>query len=219
VDLPPSWPARGWLILTQPVNPTGELVPEPVLRDLVFGSGRPVLVDESFLDFTGHPSAARWISQRPELFVLRSLTKFYALPGLRLAALLAHEETLRPLRAWREPWQVSVVAEAAGLAALEDTEYAARSRAFVREQRTWLSSQLAALPGTMPVKSEVNYLLVRLRYPASTLSAALLERGILVRNCAGWPGVIGEAVRVAVRTRPENERLVSAWRDTLCEQF
>jgi threonine-phosphate decarboxylase len=217
VDRPETWPAKGWLILTQPVNPTGKLVPERALCDLVFGSSRPVLVDESFLDFTDHPSAARWISQRPNLFVLRSLTKFYALPGLRIGALLAHQETLRPLRAWREPWQVNVLAEAAALTALADAAHATRSRSFVREERAWLCAQLAGLPGTAPQESEANYLLVRLAYPAGRLCAALRERRILIRNCAGWPGVDGDAVRVAVRTRAENERLVSAWRDTLCD--
>jgi len=219
VERPGAWPAEGWLILTQPVNPTGKLVPERTLCDLIFNSSRPVLVDESFLDFTDHPSSARWISQRPNLLVLRSLTKFYALPGLRVGALLAHEETLRPLRAWREPWQVNVLAEAAALAALADTAHATRSRSFMRDERAWLCAQLAELPGTAPQESEANYLLVRLAYPAGRLSAALLERRILIRNCAGWPGVEGEAVRVAVRTRAENERLISAWRDALCGCF
>jgi threonine-phosphate decarboxylase len=191
----------GLLVVTQPVNPTGATV-NTELR-------APLLVDESFLEFTGLPSAAR----RSDVWVLRSLTKFYALPGLRIGALIGPREEVARLREWREPWQVNVLAEAAALAAIADHEHARRTLAFVRSERAWME---ASLP-VRPEPSCANYLFVRLPYRSAALCEHLLERKILVRDCTGTPGVAGQAVRVAVRTRAENERLVAAWKEFSCE--
>ena len=80
---------EGLLVLTQPNNPTGAALPSDALEQWLLRTDNPVLLDESFLDFTGLPSAARLLERRPQLWILRSLTKFYALPGLRIGALLA----------------------------------------------------------------------------------------------------------------------------------
>ena len=190
----PNAGSHGLRVVTRPINPTGEM-PE------LSGLQGPALIDESFLEFTGEPSAA------DRFFVLRSLTKFYALPGLRIGALIGPPGW----RHARPPWQVNVLTEEAALAALADDDHAARSIAFVREERKWLCKQLNA-----PNEGHANYIYVPLEFPARLLCDHLLEYKILVRNCAGWPGLEREAVRVAVRTRAENERLVAAWRSFSC---
>jgi threonine-phosphate decarboxylase len=155
---------------------------------------------------------------RPNLFVLRSLTKFYALPGLRVGALCASKDVIARLRDRREPWQVNALAEQAALAALADTDHASRTTEFVALQRAWLRDQLSSLPGVHPQPSSANYLLVALDYAAEPLASHLLSRKILVRDCTGWPGVEFEsAVRIAVRTRAENERLIAAWEAFPCD--
>ena len=191
---------EGLLVLTQPVNPTGAVVNtdhEP-----------PLLVDESFVEFTGLPSAAA----RPDVWVLRSLTKFYALPGLRIGALIGPREDVERLRPRREPWQVNVLAEAAALAAIADCEHARQTLEFVERERAWLAANLPV----RPEPSCANYLFVRLPHAAAPLCAHLLERKILIRDCAGMPGIDGPAVRIAVRTRDENERLVATWKEFAC---
>src|SRR3954452_3971305 len=109
----------GLLVTTQPNNPTGATVNTDLRA--------PLLVDESFLEFTGLPSAAA----RPDVWVLRSLTKFYALPGLRIGALIGPADEVERLREQREPWQVNVLAEAAALAAIADREHARRTLELV----------------------------------------------------------------------------------------
>jgi threonine-phosphate decarboxylase len=176
-----------------------------------------LLVDESFLDFTGQPSASRHLSTRPDLYVLRSLTKFYGLPGLRIGALLAAPAIVHQLRRRREPWQVNVLAEQAALAALSDRDHSARTLEFVKNERCWLGEHLASLPGAHPQTSCANFLLVALDYPSAPLLAHLLERKSLVRDCTKWLGVpFPSSVRVAVRTRAENERLIAAWKEFPC---
>ena len=206
-----QWPDSGLLVLTRPANPTGCTLDLDSLRD----RQSPVLIDESFLEFSGKPSAATLTDSHP-LFVLRSLTKFYALPGLRIGALIGSADAVRSWRQLREPWQVNVLAEEAALAALMDTEHAAQSIEFVRSERIWLHAQLQSIQGVQPVESDVNFIYIGLPYPAHPLSEFLLRHKILIRNCTGWPGLAGEAIRIAVRPREENERLLECWRKFKC---
>ncbi len=183
-----TWPDSGLLVLTRPANPSGWTLPLEALRNV----RAMMLVDESFLEFSGKVSAATL--NLPNVLVLRSLTKFYALPGLRVGALIGDID-----RARREPWQLNVLAEAAALAALADTEHEARSVELVNRERTYLTSRLQALP------SDANFLFVPHPEPAR-LKAHLLRHKILIRDDPDWPGV-----RIAVRTRAENDRLLKAW--------
>ncbi len=195
------------------MNPTGQLLPLERYLD----SSNALLIDESFLDFTGHPSATQFLHARPNLYILRSLTKFYALPGLRIGALIAAPEIIERLRRSREPWQVNALAEQAALAALGDHEHSARTIEFVRTERRWLSEQVSQIPGAHPQPSCVNFLLIALDHTASPLLTHLLAHKILIRDCSGWPGLeFTSSVRIAVRTRLENERLLAAWKEFAC---
>jgi threonine-phosphate decarboxylase len=209
-----GWPTSGLIALTNPNNPTGRLAGAG-LQDWLLSTSHPVMVDESFLDFTDSPSVLRL--NRPGLFVLRSLTKFYAIPGLRVGALVAGEEEIAALRHFREPWQVNVLAEAAAVASLQDTDYAVRSRCFVERERPWLMAQLTKFPGVRVEPSCVNFLYVQLDYDPERLCAFLVESKILLRNCSRWTSFEQPSVRLAVRTREENMRLLDAWSEFQCE--
>jgi threonine-phosphate decarboxylase len=213
---PATWPGEGLLVLTRPANPTGWMLPLDALQRYLESTSHAVLVDESFLEFSGLPSAATLLDQHPRLMILRSLTKFYALPGLRIGALIGSPAEVRHWREVREPWQVNVLAEEAALAALGDFDHARRSFEFVRAERAWLFDEVRTLEGVEPLPGDANFLYVRTAYPAHALCNFLLDRKILIRNCTAWPGLAGEAVRIAVRRRQENERLLEAWREFNC---
>ncbi len=215
---PETWAKEGLLILTRPANPTGWSFPLDVLAEHLRRSNGHTLVDESFLEFSGLPSVATLLEQFPRLLILRSLTKFYALPGLRIGALISSGEAVERWRRQREPWQVNVLAEQAAMAALNDASHAKRSIEFVQQERTWLHKQLAELPKAQPQQNDANFLYVRLAYRAQLLCDFLFEQKILIRNCAEWPGLKGEAVRIAVRSRVENEILLRAWRRFRCDE-
>ena len=112
---------------------------------------------------------------------------------------------------------MNVLAEAAALAALADTAHAERSIDFVRKERAWLFGQLQGIPNAEPQAGDANFIFVRVTGCSQTLCDHLLRRKILIRNCSAWPGLSGEAVRVAVRRRDENERLLKAWREFRCD--
>ena len=193
------------VVLTNPVNPTGAATDVP-------DRPGPTLVDESFIEFSTLPSRAG-----SSCAVLRSLTKFYAIPGLRVGALIAPASLVTDWRKRREPWQVNVLAEAAALAALADREHARKTREFVGTERDWLRDRLGRIPFVYPDPSHANYVFCRLGYSSGALVGFLLERKIVVRDCSGWPGLDGPSVRVAVRTREENLRLLAAWAEFPCD--
>lgn len=203
-----QWPRDSLVVVTRPANPTGQM---PDLG----GFDGPLLVDESFIEFTGETPLA---AGRDNLYILRSLTKFHAIPGLRAGALLGPPAVLESWKNIREPWQLNVLAEAAVLASLKDSDHAQRTKIFVHIEREWLSSELQTIPGLTPQPSTANFLLIALDRPAQPLVAQLERDKILVRDCSGWPGVqFAHAIRVAIRTRPENERLLAALRGVPCD--
>lgn len=199
--------------LGNPSSPEGGLR----LREDVLALDGTLVVDEAFMDFV-HERESLLVraAEDPRLLVLRTLTKFYAIPGLRLGYLVAVPETISKLRMLQPPWSVNALAEAAGLAALEEHDYAEFTRRFVRERREELSTGLRN-SGLEPFPSVANYILCRVA-DAALLCGELLKRGIVARNCDSFTGLEkNRYVRFAVRKRSENERLVAALKE-ICEQ-
>ena len=206
------------VILCQPNNPDGRTV-DPSLARRVLARCREVgarlVVDESFVDFLDEPDRfsltpllARW----PELVIVRAFTKFYGMAGLRLGyALSADEAFLSRAARMGPPWAVSGVAQAAGLAALRETDYAARLRALIRTERPFLYRALSEL-GFRVVPGEANFLLFESDRP---LLSPLAQRGIALRGCGDFKGLDERWYRTAVRTREENERLITALREVI----
>ncbi len=218
IDDAKTWPEQGSVVVTRPVNPTGSLIDAEVMVAYLRRSKATVLVDESFIDFSGASSLVGLAAEFPHLLVLRSLTKFHALPGLRVGALVGHPETIRRLSHLGTPWAVNVLAEQAALAALDDREHADATRKFVRQERAWLAQQISAMPDTRVWPSEANYIYIEIPY-ASDLVQFAAKRDILIRDCTTWPGWERSAIRMAVRRRWENERLLAVWREFLCDGF
>jgi threonine-phosphate decarboxylase len=116
----------------------------------------------------------------------------------------------------RPPWSVNVLAEQAALAAIDDREHADATRAFVQQERAWLSREISLFLNTVVWRSQANFLYVEIPY-ASDLVRFAEERNILIRDCTRWPGCQQSSIRIAVRRRWESERLLALWREFLCE--
>ena len=216
VDDPSTWPSQGTLVVTRPVNPTGYLLDADVIARYLDRSQATVLVDESFLDFTQAQSLFGMTEKNPRLVILRSLTKFYALPGLRVGALVGHPDMIARLAQLRTPWSVNVLAGEAAMAALEDREHCAATLAFVNSERAFLAGQLAEFVDGRVWPPTANYIYVAIPY-ASRLVAFAALHGILLRDCTGWRGCPPSGVRIAIRRRWENERLLAVWKEFLCD--
>jgi threonine-phosphate decarboxylase len=204
------------VVLANPSNPAGSLIPRGALLALVErceARGVTVVVDEAFIDFVEERSAKEWVDRFSTLVLLRSMTKFFALPGLRLGYTLASRRLLDRLAPWREPWSVNALAEAAGVAALEDREYQESSRVLIPSWREALATGLQKFGVFRVFPGAANYLLVKLldsRLTAPALREALLGEGIAIRDCSSFPGLGSGFVRLAVRRPEENRTLLGA---------
>jgi threonine-phosphate decarboxylase len=205
------------LFLCNPNSPTGQVAPSQDVLNLVAVAARRkvwVVVDETFVDYCETYSVLSAVARNPRLLVLRSFTKFYALPGLRVGYLVAAAETAARLRRLQPPWAVNVLAQVTAQAALEDWRHAQRSLAFMQRERARLAQALKSIPGLVVFPSVANFLLAELPVPldASSVTKVLRQQGLLVRDCSFIDGLSERTIRVAVRTTPQNRRLVAVLR-------
>ncbi len=201
------------VFLGQPNNPTGLCVEAKELRGLARRHPAALfVVDEAFADFVD--GIGRLVSDRPEnIIVLGSLTKFYAIPGLRLGFAAGSPGRIGVLRRMMPPWSVNSLAQAVGEAALRDRDFEEKSRACVTTARARLEAGLKQLPGLFVYPGKANFLLVRIDrgdLDAPALAGRLLQKGIAIRVCGNFEGLDGRFFRVAVRTEEENGRLCEA---------
>ncbi|NEX18316.1 MAG: threonine-phosphate decarboxylase [Halochromatium sp.] len=203
----------------QPNNPTGCLVDPWALRAIVCRHPQvDWAIDEAFIDFVdavnGVESAVRW--ELPNLIVIRSITKFYALAGLRLGYAVLTSERAAAFARLLPEWSVNSLAAVAGTALLNDPalpDFARRTRDLIRNERRRLSAALRGL-GLEVIDGMANYLLLRLPVRAPTaadLASGLLGLdGIAVRVCHNYEGLDARYLRIAVRTERDNRRLLDA---------
>jgi cobyric acid synthase CobQ/L-threonine-O-3-phosphate decarboxylase len=206
------------VFIGQPNNPTGLLVGPEALRALACNHPSTVfIVDEAFTDFVdGVDSLIH--NRPPNVIVLYSLTKFYAIPGLRLGCAVADSDISREVRRIMPPWTVNTLAQAVGEAALQDKAYATETRAVVKTLREQLSLELTSIPHLTVYPGTANFLLVRLDHKtvdAPALARKTLLDGIAIRDCSNFDGLDERFFRVAVRTAEENERLCHSIRKSL----
>lgn len=202
------------LALCNPNNPTGQPIdPELLLKiaKVCRRQGIRLLLDECFLDFLEDGekrSLKSRLAEFPNLMILKAFTKSYAMAGIRLGYLLCRDRLLLDkLARAGQPWAVSGLAQAAGVAALQEKDYLARSRRAIAAEREGMKTALAAL-GLKVIGSQANYLFFR--GGPLDLPARLKEEGILVRSCDNYPGLPSGYCRAAVRNPAENHRLLAA---------
>ena len=205
------------LYLCNPNNPTGILAEKKdLLRVLSRAEGEKVwfVLDEAFIDFIPEESLLQEAAGSSRLVLLRSLTKFYALPGLRAGYLVSNSGVIDQFSRVKAPWAVNALAQIAAVESLHDKAYADRTLVYIREERENLAHGLQGIPGFIPYPGSANYLLVQL-HPSLNLTAAelmqsLIPRGILIRDCRSFHHLGPYFFRVAVRSHKENQCLLKA---------
>lgn len=203
------------LFVGHPNNPTGALADPELLRQAAAAHpGKWLLVDESFIQLCdGFPAASLAFAGEPpeNVLVFHSLTKLYALAGLRLGALIAAPGVVDRLRRLKEPWTVNGVADRVARELAGCRDYEERLRRLIGRERPWLASRLAELPGVRVWPSAANFLLARWSAgPLDELLRGLLADGFCVRDCRNFDGLEDGWFRVAVRGRDDNASLVAS---------
>ena len=207
----------GLLMLCSPNNPTGRLVDRELLLKILERCRKTktwLFLDECFGELAEEesPSLVSELLPDDRVFLLRAFTKTYAMAGLRLGfAVCPNRELLRRISESSQPWNVSSVSQAAGIAALSCRNWAEKARTLVREEKKYLTEELSRL-GISVLPGDANYFLLQ---GVQGLYEGLLPRGILIRNCENYRGLLPGDCRVAVKKHEENEALIRAVREVL----
>lgn len=207
------------MFLCNPNNPTGLLIPSDLLLRILVKAEKLqiyLVVDECFLDFTGqeHRSLLPYIEQSSYLFLLKSFTKMYAMPGIRLGyGISQNQELLERMAAAGQCWGVSVLASEAGIAALGEKEYKQQAIQLIKKERAYLKTELEAL-GMQVWDGQADYLFFKAP-GIGDFYDRLLPFGILIRRCENYRGLNKFSYRVAVKDHASNQRLIDAMRSAL----
>ena len=201
------------VFLCNPNNPTGILTENSLLLKILERcreKGIFLVLDECFNDFLDAAEAHTMKEKRkdfPNLFILKAFTKIYAMAGLRLGyGLTANKELLHKMKCCTQPWSVSIPAQKAGIAALQEKEYVKTALALIKEERAYLRTALKEAEFTV-YDSAANYLFFQ---GPPSLYDRCLQKQILIRDCGNYQGLRRGFYRVVVREHGDNKKLIAA---------
>lgn len=202
--------------LCNPNNPTGQVLSKMDVMRIAAAANKMrcyLVVDEAFIDYCPECSVMKEVRDNPYLIVIRSMTKFYALSGLRIGYGVFPHSIISTIRQYKEPWTVNTLAQKAGVAALNDKPYQKSSLKAMGREKLFVEKALVSA-GIDFILSRANYYLLRIKN-ARNVIAALERKGILVRDCSNFIGLDDTYIRIAVRSRKENKILMKELA-TLC---
>lgn len=207
------------MFITNPNNPTGALCQLSDMIQLIKEcrkAGTRLIVDEAFIDFsfiTDHDvSVIKEVIEQEHLIVIRSFTKFFACPGLRLGYAVIPNSLISKFNDYQYPWNINTLAQIVGQTMIENQNYRKETLKIIKKERLFLQSELAKLQGIRQFPSSANFLLCKLKVPINTdshmLSEILLQQGILIRTCENFNGLDQFYFRIAVKNHAENKILI-----------
>ena len=207
------------IFLANPNNPTGACISFDLLSQIVFLCCEhkiTLVIDECFIEFTKrqNESLIKTAIHSSYLIVVRAFTKIYGIPGVRLGYLASSENIVECLRKQLPEWNVSLLAQYAGAAALQEDEFVQKTSEYVKKQREYLTEKLRLL-GLTVWQGEADYLLF---YSEKNLYEMLLKKKMLIRDCSNYKGLESGYYRIAVKKQEENDRLIAALEAVLSDE-
>ena len=206
------------IFLCNPNNPTGITIPQDLLEEILeicAMQGIFMVVDECFLDFVKDPEKHTLkgkLEKYPGLFILKAFTKRYAIPGVRLGyGFCSDRKVLDRMEAVTQPWNVSTMAQQAGMAALKESEYVEAGRQIIFRESAWMKEKMRQV-GLTVYPSEANYIFF---YGPEDLFERCVAKGILIRDCSNYLGLKKGYYRVAVKLHEQNEKLIEVLEEVL----
>ncbi len=215
------------MFVCNPHSPSGALYSRDMVLDLLkFCKEKDIIlsVDENYIEFAPKGDDATmvgYVNEYTNLFVIRSITKFYGMPGIRFGYGIAAEELIDTLQTVRQPWSINTLAGYATLAAFSDKEFIENSKRVIAEEKAKFAKKLAEIGGLWVFPSETNFLLVKIQNPKFTstgLRDAMAKEGMLMRDCSTFVGLDDKYFRVTVRSDADNSKLVDGLRKVMGKQ-
>jgi threonine-phosphate decarboxylase len=206
------------IFLCNPNNPTGKLIDKTLLMKILKVCdkyGCMLVIDECFLEFLKEHndySMAGYLKESKNLFILKAFTKIYAIPGLRLGyGMTSDDKVLKRMAEVVQPWNVSIPAQMAGIAALREKHYIEETYSLIEEQREWLMEEIRKL-GMKVFDASANYLMFK---GPEDLADRMKQKDILIRDCSNYKGLDKGFYRIAVRLPDENIQLLEVLKEVL----
>lgn len=208
--------------LCNPNNPTGTFINKVDIQNILEHNkdkGIFTVIDEAFIDFVDRNiSALSLLKDYNHLFILRSLTKFFAVPGLRLGYGVGHKELLDKMNMGKDPWNVNILAQKAAEVILHQDQYEKLTKKAIYQEKIFLYKKLQEIENIKVYYPNANYIFIDLnnaKLKASQLYSKLSQEGILIRNCSNYQGLDDNYIRIAVKSRQENKKLIANFKKLL----
>jgi threonine-phosphate decarboxylase len=210
------------IFLCNPNNPTGNLIIQNknIIKNL---QSKFIIIDETCMDFLEDQEERTliWEAIRSKnLIVLRTFTKFFALPGLRIGYLVANSRIIDKLAQYQIPWNVNCFAQIVAQKALQDKNYIKRTRVLIKKERNFLFHEISKIPDLKPYPSVTNFILIKIErknLTSKTLKEKLIKYGILIRDCSNFRNLNNKFIRIAVLKHSENIKLINSLKKILCK--
>lgn len=212
------------VVICNPNNPTGKFISKNIINEINMEfskSETKLFLDECFIEFIKgweDKTSAEFSSEN--IFILRALTKFFALPGLRLGyGICFDEKLLKKINEIREPWSVNGFADLAGKVILKDEEYISKTEKWIEQERKWFVASLKNMEKLGKIKvydTETNFVLIKLIYTtAERFRQQMIEKNILVRNASNFRFLDNSFVRLAIKDRERNQKVIETMKEVL----
>jgi len=208
-------PKSGCIFLCNPNNPTGELLSKKELLSIIIVAKKLktiVFIDECFIELVpkSNESLISYVKKYDNLFILRSLTKSFGLPGLRIGYACGSKEIIKILQKIKIPWSVNSLAQDAANAVIKNISHIKKSNIIIQKELKYLEDNISILNGFECISSSTNFILIKTKYDSTKLQTKLLKNKILIRDCKNFRGLDNHYIRIAVKSHKDNVKLVKA---------
>ena len=212
------------VILCNPNNPTSQLADKNLMHqilDLCREKSMAVVIDEAFIDFVDEPneeSMKLYLDRYKNLYIIKALTKFFAIPGLRIGyAISSNWEILNKIKEEKLPWTINSFAALAGETILADGDYIRHSKEWIREERSYFFRELSKINGIKAFLPKANYILFKVKNEGTNLQNAMMEHKILIRSCSNYQNLSEAFYRVAIKDRASTNYFLRVLKEVLYE--
>ncbi len=208
-------PKNGCVFVCNPNNPTGKLLSKRNLLKIIQATKKKsslVFVDESFIELVpeSNQSVIKFVKKFSNLFILRSMTKSFGLAGIRVGYGIGSKQIISILNNLKIPWNVSGLAQHAARAALCSISYLNKTKKIIENESKYLRNSISKIDGFECHDAAANFILIKTKQKSKTIQKKLLKKKILIRDCSSFRGLSNNYIRIAVKTRKENKKLVKA---------
>ncbi len=208
-------PKNGCIFLCNPNNPTGELLTKKELLSIIIKAKKLktlVFIDECFIELVPDydESVISYVKKYDNIFILRSLTKSFGLPGIRIGYGCGSKEIIKILQKIKIPWSVNSIAQDAANEVIKNKSHITKSKFIIKKELKYLNKLISSIDGFECIPSSTNFILIKTKYNSTYLQKKLLKNKILIRDCKNFRGLNEHYFRIAVKSHRDNVKLVSA---------